>query len=228
MRAEDRRDPAKVAFLRYHAALVATKKRERRENPFLFQVAYKWHNQDNCWKFCERVWEMHMRKLHRRNEQLAQHLRRRRQLRNLELVAKAGIIIATLVLATLFLSNCGYPCDQETIDVCLYGNGDMVQIERVKDLVERSMDERVGQVTVNSVSDWSEDPYDHGTGELYIDFGRGCRIAYRQLVHGFLHITAEHRGVNGHRNHDAPGLFEQMPEPTIERAFRLSAGGMCR
>jgi hypothetical protein len=146
-------------------------------------------------------------------------------------VAWIGIAIAVGVLATMLLTSCGYPCDQETVDVCMYGNVDVAQVEHVKQLVEVAMDEHVGQVTVHSDSDsgagqW--EPYDQDTGELHIDFSRGCETAYLQLVHGLLHVTAEHRGVNGHTDHTAPGLFRQVPLPNIESAFALSVGGMCR
>jgi hypothetical protein len=237
MRAEEKRCPLKRALVKHRAADVARKKRERSVPWYLHEVFYYWHDQARCYDFGKRRQRMFQRRLQRSVEsriwmqQANEWIRNRvrvRRLRLLQDVAWVGIAIAVVVLATMLLTSCGYPCDRETVDVCVYGNVDVAQVERVKGLVETAMDERVGQVTVYSDSGAGQwEPYDQDTGELHIDFSRGCETAYLQLVHGLLHVTAEHRGVNDHMDHTAPGLFRQVPLPNVESAFALSVRGMC-
>jgi hypothetical protein len=235
MRAEEKRCPLKRALVKHRAADVARKKRERFMPWNLYQIAYHWHDQARYQDFRERQRWMHSEAIQKCiQSQVQQAVKwaegrvRDRHLRLLQDIAWVGIAIAIGVLATMLLTSCGYPCDRETVDVCVYGNVDVAQLERVKGLVETAMDERVGQVTVHSDSGAAQwEPYDQDTGELHIDFSRGCETAYLQLVHGFLHITAEHRGVNDHMDHTAPGLFRQVPLPNVESAFALSVRGMC-
>jgi hypothetical protein len=236
MRAEEKRCPLKRALVKHRAADVARKKRERASSWLRYQIAYHWHDDDRWHDFGERRQKMYQRRFQRSVESQMQQahewIRNRARVRHLRLLQEAawvGIAIAVVVIATMLLTSCGYPCDRETVDVCVYGNVDVAQVERVKGLVETAMDERVGQVTVHSDSGAAQwEPYDQDTGELHIDFSRGCETAYLQLVHGLLHITAEHRGVNGHIDHTAPGLFRQVPLPNVESAFALSVGGMCK
>jgi hypothetical protein len=225
MRAEEKRCPLRRALVKHRAADVARKKRERASSWLRYQIAYHWHDDARCQDFRERQWQIHQVQ---QIKKWAVGCARDRRLRLLQDVACVGITIAIVVLATMLLTSCGYPCDWETDDVCVYGSVDVVQVEHVKGLVETAMDERVGQVTVHSDSHAGQwEPYDQDTGELHIDFPRGCETAYLQLVHGLLHITAEHRGVNGHIDHTAPGLFRQVPLPNVESAFALSVRGMC-
>jgi hypothetical protein len=238
MRAEEKRCPLRRALVKHRAADVARKKHERASSWLRYQIAYHWHDDARWHDFGERRQRMFWRRFQRSVESQVQQANEwiwnramDRRLRFLQDAAWVGIAIAVVVLATIFLTGCGYPCDRETVDVCVYGSVDVAQVEHVKGLVETAMDERVGQVTVHSDSDsgagqW--EPYDQDTEELHIDFSHGCEAAYLQLVHGLLHVTAEHRGVNGHMDHTAPGLFRQVPLPNIESAFALSVGGMCK